>query len=111
MEMVENGTIPFALFLLVNVVWALTVYQSHRLGKLFIAKYPEVASREIPYAFSHVAHPEKAIFFWRRRAAQLLRSDRELWKERQRFLYLSAASLLVPSIGFGGFFVYAFLHL
>ena len=110
MGMVENGTIPFALFLLVVGIWALTIYQSHRLYRMFIVKYPEVASREIPYAFSHLAHPGKVIYFWRRKARDLLNGDKELWKERQRFVYLSVASVLVPPIGFGALFLYAALH-
>ncbi len=110
MEMVENGTISLAWFVTVVLIWAATIYQSHRLFRKFVAKYPDVASREIPYAFSHFAHPQKALFFWRRRSVELLRPDGELWKQRQCFVYLSVASLVVPFVGFGVLLLYAILH-
>ena len=55
-------------------------------------------------------HPEKAIFFFRRRAAQILRADAVLWKQRQRFLFLMTLSVLVPVIGFLSICVVAYIE-
>jgi hypothetical protein len=96
----ENGIIPMIVFVLGGVTWALTTYQCHRLRRKFIAKYPAIASQEIPYAFSHTAHPEKAIFFLRQRAADLLKGDEELWKERRKYVALFSASLILFCLGF-----------
>jgi uncharacterized membrane protein (DUF485 family) len=108
--MIENGTIPLAWFVGVALLWVATVVYGHRLRRHFVAKYPEVASKDIPYAFSHVAHPEKALFFLRRKARDVLRNDRELFKQRQRFVWLSVLSLIAPFAGFAAVFVYAMLH-
>jgi hypothetical protein len=54
--MVEYGAIPLALFLLTAFIWALTAFQSSRLLRKFEAKYPAVAAKEIPYAFSHIVY-------------------------------------------------------
>lgn len=108
--MMENGTLPLIWCGLVALTWALTIYQSHRLGRKFVAKYPAIAAKEIPFAFSHFGHPEKAMFFWRRRAVELLRMDRELWKERRWFVGLSVASVAVFLIGFAMMLTYAVLH-
>lgn len=108
--MMENGTIPLVWFVSVALLWTVTVFYGHRLRRHFVAKYPETASKEIPYAFSHVAHPEKALYFFRTRARDFLRSDAELSKQRQWFVWLSMLSLIAPFAGFGAMFVYAMLH-
>jgi len=102
-----SGIIPVTWFLLVTCLWGLTIYQSHRLGRKFRAKYPEVAAREIPWAFSHLAHPEKGNFFLRRRAAVLLADDKELWRERRRFIWLCCVSVGFPLFGFLAILLYA----
>lgn len=108
--MIENGIIPLLWFACTGFLWAVTIYYSHRLGRNFIKKYPDVASREIPYAFQHIAHPEKAFYFLRRKARDFLRNDRELFKQRQRFVWLSVLSVIAPFAGFGALFAYAMLH-
>jgi len=108
--LMENGTIPLAWFVSVGLLWAVTIYYGHRLRQNFVAKYPEVASKEIPYAFSHFAHPEKAIYFFRRKARDVLRNDGQLLKQRQRFVYLTLLSLIAPFVGFGSLLLYALLH-
>lgn len=79
------------------VVWAALILatniQGSRLLRMFRERYPQIAQREIPYAFDSWRHPEKAIFFFRRRAKDILQGDATLWRERQRFVALSLATL------------------
>ena len=89
-------------------VWILTVRQSSRLIELFWQRLPKVAEREIPGTFDR--HPEKVIFFFRRRAVKVLRGDRLLWKQRQHFLLLVTLSALVPMVGFLMICVVAFIQ-
>ena len=74
-------------------VWAMliiaTMLQGSRLLRMFRDRYPQIAQREIPYVFDHWQHPEKAIFFFRKRAVEILRPDPRLWRERQRFVALT----------------------
>lgn len=108
--MVENGTIPFAWFIMVALLWATTIFRAHKLLSDFLAEYPEVASREIPYAFSHFAHPGKAAFFWRKSTVELLRNNSELWRRRQHLIYFSIASLVLPFAGFVAILIYAVMN-
>jgi hypothetical protein len=90
------------------VLWGITVWYSHRLGHAFCDGFPAVAAREIPFAFDRwFAHPEKAIFFFRRRAAEIIRTDPGLWCMRKRFIALSVASLVFPLCWFIPLFIYA----
>ena len=104
-----SGTIPFAWFVMVILLSALTVWQNHRLFRKFRAKYPEVAAREIPWAFSYFAHPEKGNFFFRKQAVALLRNDEDLWRERRLFVCLCYISATVPLLGFVAMLLYAML--
>jgi hypothetical protein len=70
-----------------------TVLQNGRLLKMFRDRYPQIAQREIPYVFDNWRHPEKAIFFFRKRAVEILRPDPSLWRERQRFVMLTFITL------------------
>jgi hypothetical protein len=83
--------------ILLMVVWAALILatniQGSRLLRLFRERYPQIAQREIPFMFDNWRHPEKAIFFFRRRARDILRPDPEVWRERQRFVALSLATL------------------
>jgi len=82
---------------LVMVVWAAlivaTSIQGSRLLRLFRERHPQIAQREIPHVFDNWRHPEKAIFFFRRRAREILQPDPTVWRERQRFVALSLATL------------------
>lgn len=57
---------------------------SHKLYYTFLARHPDVAHKEIPFAGQRVAHPEKLYFFFRREALPVLRSDPEVWRLRQQ---------------------------
>jgi len=86
--------------LLVMGVWMIlcvaTVIQNGRLLKMFRERYPQIAQREIPFIFDDKwSHPEKAIFFFRKRAVDILRPDPNLWRERQRFV-----ALVIVTLGF-----------
>ncbi len=94
-QMTEN-LIVFGIFSIIPIIWGVTVYQSHRLYSRFLCKYPVIAIKEIPYAFTHWTHPKKALFFFTNRAINLIRNDAILWKEWKRFAFLSFASIGLP---------------
>jgi len=96
-----NGIYPFALFCTTGALWLLTWLYAHRLLHRFCARFPDIAQQEIPYAFDRwFAHPEKAIFFFRHRAAEVVRDDPSLSRERGRFMLLAVLSVLIPVLGF-----------
>ena len=70
-----------------------TAVQHSRLLRLFRDRYPQVAQKEIPFVFDNWRHPEKAIYFFRKRAVETLRADPQLWRERQRFVALAVATV------------------
>ena len=106
-----SGTYPFLLFCVTGVVWFTTVWYAHRLLHAFCRRFPSEAQREIPYAFDRwTAHPEKGIFFFRHKAAEIIRGDPLLWRQRQRFIFLFALSLLIPVLGFVSIGVVAFIE-
>ena len=103
-----SGVYPFILFCATGVLWFVTWLYGHRLLHGFCARFPEDAQREIPYAFDRwFAHPEKAIFFFRRRAAEVIRAGPALWRERKRFIALSLLSVAFPLVWFLPLFVFA----
>jgi hypothetical protein len=96
-----SGIYPFALFCVTGLLWFVTWLAAHRLLHAFCDRFPSVAQQEIPDAFDRgFAHPEKGMFFFRQRAAEVLRGDPLLWRQRQRFIFLSAMSVLIPVLGF-----------
>ena len=78
-------------------IWMLlciaTALQNGRLLRMFRERYPQIAQREIPSVFDNWRHPEKAIFFFRKRAVEILRADPNLWRERQRFVTLAFVTI------------------
>jgi hypothetical protein len=80
-------------------VWFACFIQSHRLFYKFRAKYPDIAQREIPRAFETYEHPEKLIYFLRRRSQDVLRDDPELWGLMLQVRILAILSVLVPPAG------------
>jgi len=80
-------------------IWMLlciaTTIQSGRLLRMFRERYPQIAQREIPFVFDNWRHPEKSLFFFRKRAVEILRPDSSLWRERQRFV-----ALVIITLGF-----------
>ena len=81
----------------VMCVWAAlcitTAIQGRRLFRMFRDRYPQIAARELPMAFDNFRHPEKAIFFFRKRAVECLRPHPDIWHARQRFVALVIATL------------------
>ena len=65
-----------------------TAVQNSRLWRMFRARYPQIAEREIPFPFEQWRSAEKMIFFFRKRAVDVLRIDARLWRERQIFVSL-----------------------
>jgi hypothetical protein len=102
---------PFALFCVTGAVWCVTCLCASRLLCAFRERFPSVAAREIPYAFDRwFNHPEKTVFFFRRRAAEVLRGDPLLWRLRQRLMLLYFLSILIPLLGFMSIGIVAFLE-
>ena len=106
-----SGIYPITLFCVTGLLWLVTWLAAHRLLHAFCDRFPLVAQREIPHAFDRgFAHPEKGMFFFRRRAVEILRADPLLWRQRQRFIFLFALSLLIPVLGFVSIGVIAFIE-
>src|SRR4030095_15888618 len=89
---------PLVLFCATGFIWVLMARQNSHLVHLFWQRLPHIAQRELPGTLDR--HPEKTFFFFRRRAVEVLRGDEILWRQRQRFLFLFALSVLVPVLGF-----------
>ena len=83
--------------IVVMCIWAAfciaTVVQNSRLLRMFRDRYPTIAARELPMAWDGMRHPEKAIFFFRKRAIEVLRPLPDVWRERQRFVTLVVVTL------------------
>jgi hypothetical protein len=77
-------------------VWLCLFIQSHRLFYRFRAKYPELAKKDIPYAFEYVQHPEKFLYFFRAKSEAVLRQDHALWKLRNQVRVLLILSGVIP---------------
>jgi hypothetical protein len=90
-------TYPIILVFVIMLVWLFTARQNGKLVKAFWDRLPKVAAQELPGTFDR--HPEKFIFFFRRRAAEVLRGDEVLWKMRQRLVLWVALSILTPILG------------
>jgi hypothetical protein len=104
----ESGTIPFIMFCATGALWFATWLYAHRLLYAFYRRFPTEAAREIPYAFDrYFAHPKKALFFFRRSTAEIVRIDAALSRQRKRFIVLSVCSVIFPVAWFLPMFVYA----
>ena len=90
---------PAVLTLLVMATWVAWVVEAHRLFYRFRALHPEVARREIPYAFQAAQHPEKFFYFFRKSSQQLLRADPTLSTLLTRVRVLSVLAVTVPVVG------------
>ena len=99
---------PLILFFATGFVWVLLAWQNARLVHLFWQRLPHIAYQELPVTLDR--HPEKMFFFFRRRAVEVLRGDELLWRERQRFLFLFALSVLVPVLGFVSIGIFAYIE-
>ena len=93
------STYILTLFIGTTLLNVYTVFYSSRIFRVFLKAYPDVAAREIPFAFDAWAHPEKALFFFRRKAVELLRGDPILWPMRQRLVLLVVVSFSLPTLG------------
>ena len=61
--------------------------------RIFRDRYPVIAARELPMAWDGFADPRKAIFFFQKRAVEVLRPLPDVWRKRQRFVTLVAVTL------------------
>ena len=102
---------PILLFAVSGALWFVTIWYAHHLLHAFCRRFPVEAQREIPYAFDRgFAHPEKGIFFFRHRAADILRVDPLLCRQRRRFILLSMLSVAIPILGFISIGMVAFIQ-
>jgi len=99
---------PLTLLFATGFVWILVAWQNSRLVHLFWQRLPQIAQQELPGTLDR--HPEKTLFFFRRRAVEVLRGDEVLWQQRQRFLFLFALSVLVPVLGFASIAIVAYIQ-
>ena len=87
-------TYPIILVFVIMLVWVFTARQNGKLVEAFWVRLPKVAAQELPGTLDR--HPEKFIFFFRQRAAEILRGDQVLWKMRQRLVLWVVLSILTP---------------
>jgi hypothetical protein len=82
-----------------TVLWGMA-FVSQRLLHQFKQAYPDLAEREIPRVFEGVRHPEQFLYFYRRRAAQVLKDDPRLLRLRRRLVVLTwlAVTLPIPTL-------------
>ena len=100
-------TIIDSIFIIIITCWILALIQSHRMFYTFKRKYPEIAKRKIPNAFTRYADPEKILFFFKRENLSLLQNDKEIWRLRQQTKILFTLSIGVPLlIAFLSIFVF-----
>jgi hypothetical protein len=85
---------PIILMFVVMLVWVFTARQNGKLVQAFWERLPKVAAQELPGTLDR--RPENFIFFFRRRAAEVLRGDEVLWKMRQRLVLWVVLSVLTP---------------
>jgi len=85
------GTISWVVLILTacSAVWAMTASSSLLIR--FREKHPRLAEDHVPYAFDSWAHPEKAVFCFRKLFRGVFISDPELRRLRRRY----AASIVV----------------
>ena len=87
-------TMIILMFNLIVIAWGLTALQGHKMFFMFLRKYPDISSKELPISFVQIAHLQKYFYFFTKRAQNILRNDEALWKEWKRFLYLCVASTM-----------------
>ncbi len=105
MEM--SGLYPALLSVLVAAIWMAAAVQAQRLLNTFRRKFPNEAQKHIPDAFSRMRHPEKFLFFFRKKSLPLLRSDPAIWRLRRSLLWLSVLSAVVPLLVFATLLAFA----
>jgi hypothetical protein len=91
-----NESLGFGWFVLTASLFMGVAFLSHRLLYLFKNKYPDVVRKEIPLAFEGVRHPEQVFYFYRRRAAEVLKSDDRLLRLRRRLIVVTWLALAIP---------------
>lgn len=98
MEYIVNS-----IFFLIVLCWMIVFIQSHRMFYQFRNKYTEIAKKEISHAFEPYAHPDKIIFFFKKKNQDILKKDKKIWalrKQTQGFLILSFGLIFCILIGF-----------
>jgi hypothetical protein len=98
---------PAILGCMTVALWWFTVWYAHRFLRAFCNRFLLVAHQEIPYAFDRFAHLEKAIYSFRRTAAEVTSVDPTSPRQRKRFTGLSVALLVFPLLWFLPLFIFA----
>jgi len=81
-----------------GLVWASAAIINARLIALFRRTFPAEAVRDLPAP--GMRDPILLTYFLRSSSKNLLRRDRNIWKQRQVLVVLLALSAVVPFVGF-----------
>jgi len=104
----STGVIPFSLLCVTAALWWFTAWYGHHLLRVFRDRFPGEASREIPFAYDdRVSHPGKVLYFFRRQAAEIVRSDPDLCCKRRRLIKLLLLCVVFPTFWTVSMFIYA----
>ena len=91
------GIIMLSVFILTGLLWFIVFIQGSRLFFTFRKKYPEVAKKEIPYAFElYRRDPERVFYFFRKKSSALIQQDETLRKLKRQIIVFGIASLALP---------------
>jgi hypothetical protein len=89
--------IPAICFFLTTGIWIYTIYISNILYEKFISTYPDIAKKEIPFAFDkRIGHYKKAYFFIAPSKAYYFDSNPFLFQLRRKFIICISLSLFIP---------------
>lgn len=99
-----------AFFMIIIVCWILTGIQGYRMVYAFKKKYPDIAKKKIPSAFtpSYKDNIEINLFFFRKTNIHLFKDDKQIWKLRQQTKILFFLSIVIPII-FALLSIYVFM--
>jgi len=91
-------TIIDLIVIVIIMCWLLTAIQGYRLVRLFKNKYPEIAKKKIPSAFTpyYKDNFEINLFFFSKENIPLLQKDQIIWKLRQQTKILFILSIGTP---------------
>jgi len=90
-------TIPFLWLSIMGLLWASVVIIHARLVALFRRTFPEEAMRDLPAP--GMQNPILLTYFLRSSSSELLRRDRNVWKQRQVLVMLLVFSAVFLFIG------------
>lgn len=91
-----NGALALGWLAINGSLLLALAFVAQRLLHRFKMKYPDVATKEIPYVFEGIRHPEQFLYFYRQRAAEVLKDDDVLLNLRRQLFVLTWLAVAVP---------------